>query len=208
MSKNRPRKRVKVKPPARKKVPPTKKAAGTHQIRPELLALGFDAVPIDTLHTHPQNVRQGDVGAISQSLEHHGQYRPIGYQKSSRYIFAGNHTYMAAKALGWTHICAVALDYDDDETLRALINDNRSSDLASYDDAGLAELLTELAATDLGLAGTLYDADDLERLISDLNEPLATTHVEFDIVAPDPNAPCKLCGRSPLDDDPKKKAKD
>jgi hypothetical protein len=29
------------------------------------------AINIDELHTHPSNVRQGDVGAISESLEAH-----------------------------------------------------------------------------------------------------------------------------------------
>ncbi len=163
------------------------------------------AVPIDSLHTHPKNARQGDVGAISQSLEAHRQYRCIVFQQSSHRILAGNHTWLAAKALGWSHIAATPVVCDDVQALRILVADNRANDLASYDDAGMVDLLSELAATDLGLAGTLYDADDLERLISDLDEPLQTTkHIEFDVEIPDPNAPCKLCGRSPLDDDPNK----
>lgn len=121
---------------------------------------------IDTVQPHPRNVRQGDIGAISQSLEAHGQYRPIVFQRSTGNIIAGNHTWKAAKALGWTKIDAIAFECNDEKALRILLVDNRSSDLATYDDAGLVELLKELADTDDGLLGTLWDGDDLDQLIS------------------------------------------
>lgn len=35
------------------------------------------SVPIEGLKPYHRNPRQGDIGAIIQSLEHHGQYRPI-----------------------------------------------------------------------------------------------------------------------------------
>ena len=57
-------------------------------------------VDIDLLTPHPRNVRQGDVGAICESLKAHGQYRAIVFQKSSNQIIAGNHTWKAAKSLG------------------------------------------------------------------------------------------------------------
>jgi hypothetical protein len=50
------------------------------------------------------NVRQGDIGAISESLKAHGQYRPIVVDKRTNRILAGNHTWKAAKSLGWTQI--------------------------------------------------------------------------------------------------------
>ena len=58
----------------------------THNIRQELARL---AVDIETLQTHPRNVRQGDVGAISISLEANGQYRPIVVHKATNQILAG-----------------------------------------------------------------------------------------------------------------------
>jgi len=125
-------------------------------------------IPIDGVHPHPRNVRQGDVGAIATSLEAHGQYRPIVYQLSSGNIIAGNHTWKAAKSLGWVTIAATAFDCDDEQALRILLVDNRTGDLATYDDAALVELLKELSATDEGLSGTMFDGDDLDLLISDL----------------------------------------
>jgi hypothetical protein len=72
---------------------------------------------------------KGDVGAISESLKAHGQYRPITYQKSTGRILAGNHTWKAAKALGWKEINASAIECDDEQALRILLIDNRTSEL-------------------------------------------------------------------------------
>jgi hypothetical protein len=137
---------------------------GNSMIRKELENL---AISIDEVHTHPSNVRQGDVGAISESLKAHGQYRPIVYQQSTKRILAGNHTYKAAKALGWTHIAATPIVCDDEQALRILLADNKANDLATYDEPELIELLKQLADTNEGLLGTLFDGDELDSLIAD-----------------------------------------
>jgi hypothetical protein len=128
------------------------------------------SVGIDDVQPHPKNVRQGDIGAISESLKAHGQYRAIVVQKSTGHILAGNHTWKAAKALGWQNIEAHMLDCDDDRAMRIMLADNRANDLASYDDAALAELLKELDATELGLDGTMFDGDALDSLLYDLEQ--------------------------------------
>ncbi len=126
------------------------------------------AQPIGNFTTHPRNVRQGDVGAICASLEAHGQYRPIVVHQATNQILAGNHTYLAALALGWDKIAVTFVDCNDEQALRILLTDNRANDLATYDDTGLAELLKELSVTDLALTGTMYDADDFEALLNNL----------------------------------------
>jgi hypothetical protein len=131
-------------------------------IREELKQL---AHPINQFKTHPRNVRQGDVGAITESLNAHGQYRAIVVQKSTGYVLAGNHTLMAARALGWKEVAATFVDCDDEQALRILLVDNRANDLAMYDDRALADVLKELASTDLGLEGSLFNGDDLDDLI-------------------------------------------
>lgn len=147
------------------------------------------AINIDELHTHPSNVRQGDVGAISESLEAHGQYRSIVYQQSTKRILAGNHTYKAAKALGWTHIAATSVICDDEQALRILLADNKANDLATYDEPELIELLKQLADTDDGLLGTLFDGDELDSLIAD------EQHFEQPIPEPSPitQPTCPTC---------------
>jgi len=138
-------------------------------IRPEITDLSID---ITTVTPHPRNIRQGDVGAICQSLESHGQYRPIVVQRSTGHVLAGNHTLAAARSLGWSQIAATYVECDDEHALRILIVDNRANDLATYDDTALSDLLQELAATDLGLDGTLFDGDALDTLIDKIASPL------------------------------------
>lgn len=130
-------------------------------IREEIQSL---AVDIDSIQSHPRNVRQGDIGAISVSLESHGQYKPILVQRSTNHIVAGNHTWKAAKYLGWKTIAVQYLDVDDDKALRILIADNRATDLATYDEHALAEILSEFARS-YDMNGLLWDQDDLDELL-------------------------------------------
>ena len=126
----------------------------------------YTIVDINLVQSHEKNVRQGDIGAISESLKAHGQYRPIVVDRRTNKILAGNHTWKAAKALGWQQISVGFVETkDDEEALRILLADNRSTDLGSYDDSGLAELLKQLSETDIGLVGTMFDGDDLDDLI-------------------------------------------
>jgi hypothetical protein len=125
-------------------------------------------ISINDVTPHPRNFRQGDIGAICESLKAHGQYRPITYQKSTGRILAGNHTWKAAKALGWKEITASAIECDDEQALRILLIDNRTSDLADYDTAELAEILQELEATSGKLDGTGYDGDALDEIMKDV----------------------------------------
>ena len=137
----------------------------------EARQIEFATVDIGTVQPHPKNVRQGDIGAISESLKAHGQYRPIVVDKRTNQILAGNHTWRAAKSLGWSEIAVGFIETkDDDDATRILLADNRTTDLASYDDAGLADLLKELIVSDEGLEGTLFDGDALDQLLTDLNQ--------------------------------------
>lgn len=135
---------------------------------PDGKKLTYKSVALTALTPHPNNVRQGDVGAICQSLEAHGQYRPIVAQVSTGHILAGNHTYLAAKALGWKKIDVAYVDVDDTEARKILLVDNRTNDLAVYDDHALADLLASLSKAN-ELDGTGFDDDDLDDLLFRLN---------------------------------------
>ena len=100
----------------------------------------IESVPVGVLRPHPRNPRRGDIRLIAGSLSRNGQYRPILVQRATNVILAGYHTWQAAQLLGWTHIAVLPVDVPDDEALRLLLMDNRSSDVADYD----AELLAEL----------------------------------------------------------------
>jgi len=124
-----------------------------------------------SLKPHPKNVRVGDVQLIKDSLQHHGQYRPIVVQQSTNHILAGNHTFKAAKELGWDTIEVTYVDVDNDQALRILLMDNRANDKATYDTDELVGLLDQLLDTDLELTGTGFSMGDLTELLADMETP-------------------------------------
>jgi DNA modification methylase len=122
---------------------------------------------ISDLVLHPDNPRQGDIGAISTSIASNGWYGAVVVQKSTQHILAGNHRVQAARHLGLAQVPIIEIDVDDDTALRIMLADNRSSDLATNDEDALARILTRLAETST-LEGSLYDGDELDRLIAHL----------------------------------------
>ncbi len=134
--------------------------------------LATEWVNTDAIQPHPKNARQGDVGAIIESLESHGQYRPLVVQRSTGFVLAGNHTYRALMQMGAEQVAVTFLDVDDDEALRIMLVDNRSAELAVYDDSALVELLRGLTETPLDLTGTGFSRDDLDDLVYSLEGPV------------------------------------
>lgn len=130
-------------------------------------------VAIGDLKPHPKNPRQGDVGAIHASLDAHGFYGTIVVQKSTGFILAGNHRWLAAQQAEMEKIPVVYVDVDEETALRILLADNRTSDIGGYDEAQLLALLSALEQTPAGLDGLGYDTDDLQELALLLGEPPA-----------------------------------
>lgn len=118
---------------------------------------------IAKLEEHPENPRQGDVGAISVSIDANGFYGALIVQKSTGYVLAGNHRLKALRAQGAKKVPIIERDVDDATALRILLGDNRTGDLASYDEVKLLQLLEE-AAKSGNLLGTGYDGDDVDEL--------------------------------------------
>lgn len=124
------------------------------------------AVPVADLVPFGKNPRKGCSAAIVESLETHGQYRPIVVRKGTNEVLAGNHTLAAAVELGWEQIAATFVECDDDEAARIVLVDNRTNDLAEYDDHALVELLQSLPDFD----GTGWNQDDLVELLNGLDK--------------------------------------
>jgi hypothetical protein len=144
-------------------------------------------VPIDDLIRHPDNPRQGDVGAISASIEVNGWYGTVVAQSSTGRVLAGNHRIEAARHLGMTEVPVYWVDVDDATARRIMLADNRTNDLATYDDAVLAELLTAVAEDD-DLFGSGYDGDDLDDLLADIagdrDEPVTSVPLHERFLVP------------------------
>lgn len=123
---------------------------------------------VHLLTPHPDNPRHGDVAVIGESVRENGFYGVLIVQRSTGHVLAGTHRLLAAREQGLTTVPVVWLDVDDDRARRILLADNRSSDLATYDESALAELLAEL---DGDYAGSGYAEADMSALLGELREP-------------------------------------
>jgi DNA modification methylase len=121
-------------------------------------------VPIDELRPYARNPRRGDLEAIKQSLRRNNQYQAIVVNRRTGEVLVGSHRLRAAKELGWKEIAATYVDVDDEQAKRIVLADNRTSDLAGYDEAALAALLQELPELD----GTGYDEQALGELLDEV----------------------------------------
>lgn len=120
-----------------------------------------ETVSVTEVLNHPYNPREGDLGAIIESLSTMGQYRPIVANRRTKHVLSGNHTLLAAVQLGWEKIAVHWIDVDDEQEIKILIVDNRTSDLATYDSGELNKLLTSTT-----IKGTGFSAEDVTEILS------------------------------------------
>lgn len=120
-----------------------------------------ETVSVNDILTHPLNPREGDIGAIIDSLSTMGQYRPIVVNRLTKHCVSGNHTLQAAVQLGWEKIAVHWIEVDDIEEIKILIVDNRTSDLATYDSGELNKLLTSTS-----IKGTGFSRDEVAEILA------------------------------------------
>lgn len=128
------------------------------------------AVDLATLNHDPANARKHgakNIDAIKASLHAFGQRKPIVVQRQGMIVRAGNGTLEAAKALGWSHLAAVIIDEDNATASQFAIADNRTADLAEWDDETLASLLDGMEPADR--EALAFDEDDMRELIDGLD---------------------------------------
>lgn len=122
-------------------------------------------VDVDTLVPDPKNARRHDDRnreAVAESLDRHGQLKPIVVQKQGMIVRAGNCTLEAAKALGWDQIAAVIVSMKDEEAQAFAIADNRTAELAEWDPDVLGAIMQEFHEEDI--AALSFTPDDLAEL--------------------------------------------
>jgi DNA modification methylase len=128
---------------------------------PNLLR-AVEVVGLDAVRVSDRNPRRGDVEAITQSLRANDQFAPVIVSRRTGEVLVGNHRVVAARELGWAEIAVCFVDVDDEHARRIMLADNRTSDLAGYDDEALAALLLEVGGD---LTGTAYSQADLDALL-------------------------------------------
>jgi DNA modification methylase len=143
----------------------TKTKKGPDYITAQLWPL---ALPIGDLLEDPSNARlhnDRNINAIKSSLQKFGQRKPVVLNKQTGIVLAGNGTLTAARALGWEYLATVIVDDDPATATGFAIADNRTAELATWDDEVLARLLEaveeEMPAIELG-----FTDEDLAELLN------------------------------------------
>ncbi|NBW23157.1 MAG: hypothetical protein EBR82_85960, partial [Caulobacteraceae bacterium] len=126
-------------------------------------------VLIDDLELDPVNARKHDdknLKAIAESLKQFGQRKPIVVW--GRTVVAGNGTLVAARSLGWREIVIARIpdDWDKQRVMAYALADNRSAELAEWDEQVLSEQLKQLELADwdveaLGFEATVEPLQDI-----------------------------------------------
>jgi DNA modification methylase len=128
-----------------------------------------ELVKIETLVFDPANARkhgEKNLAAIKSSLQRFGQQKPIVVDANG-VVRAGNGTLAAAKALGWKEIAIVRSPLSGSEATAYAIADNRTSELAEWDDDVLSQTLAALQIEDEELAlASGFDAKEIDALLA------------------------------------------
>jgi len=144
---------------------------------------------VKDLSNDPANARKHDdknIGAIVASLRRFGQQKPIVID-SNNVVRAGNGTLQAAMTLGWESIDCVVTSLKGSDAVAYAIADNRTAELAEWDDDVLAAQLNGLLADDEELANAAgFTAEEIEAMLensvegdSDFNSPELTISPEL-----------------------------
>jgi ParB family chromosome partitioning protein len=154
------------------------------------------AVPIGSVNLDPANARrhpERNLATIRASLERWGQRLPIVVQREGMVVRAGNGRVEAMRAMGWTHVAALIVDESAVEATAFAIADNRSAELAEWDDQALATMLQGLPS-ELRL-GAGFSENDLSELLRSLGNGILPGTID-DQGRLDQKAPtiCPECG--------------
>ena len=117
-------------------------------------------ISIAQLSLDPKNARKHsarNLEAIAASLLKFGQRKPLVVHRGV--VLAGNGTLEAARSLGWTEIdvAEVPDDWDMDTAKAYALADNRTAELAEWDESELAKQLLELQDADWDITELGFD---------------------------------------------------
>ena len=121
----------------------------------------LETLRLTDLVSDPNNARKHDeknLAAIKGSLTQFGQRKPIVIQGST--VIAGNGTLEAAKQLGWDEIQVVRVpeDWTADQAKAFALADNRTAELATWNEQVLAAQVIELQEAGIEVAAFGFEA--------------------------------------------------
>jgi DNA modification methylase len=150
-----------------------------------------EKLAIELVHFDPANVRTHgtrNMDAIKSSLARFGQQKPIVIDADG-VVRAGNGTLAAMKSLGYTTVDVVRTSLRGSDATAYAIADNRTAELAEWDDAALAQTLAALQIEDIDLAAvTGFDAKEIDALM------LNSAEISDDEIPEPPEIPVTKAG--------------
>jgi site-specific DNA-methyltransferase (adenine-specific) len=131
-----------------------------------------EIVAVDSLELDPNNARRHDkknLDAIAGSLREFGQRKPIVVWRDR--VVAGNGTLVAARSLGWSEIAVARCpdDWDEQRVMAYALADNRSAELAEWDEQVLSDQLKQLELADWDVEALGFEAvvEPLQDVVED-----------------------------------------
>ena len=130
-------------------------------------------ISIAQLSLDPKNARKHsarNLEAIAASLLKFGQRKPLVVHRGV--VLAGNGTLEAARSLGWTEIevSEVPDNWDNDTAKAYALADNRTAELAEWDESELAKQLLELQDADWNIEELGFEVPALSDIDGDKDE--------------------------------------
>lgn len=139
-------------------------------------------VPRTSLVPWGKNPRKNDpaVKRVADSLNKFGWGSPIVARRETREIIAGHTRWKAAEVLGMEMVPARFVNLSERDAHLLALADNRLGEIAEWDDAAVAAILSEYSLEEADLAG--WDAKSLEEIGASLDpgEPEADAEPQID----------------------------
>lgn len=134
--------------------------------------LGYAVLDLDQLEPFDGNARRHDDKILTSSIAVHGQYRTLVVravgpdpEHPEKYVLlAGHGTAEAMRARHHTKARVELVVCSDEEALQINLVDNRSNDVAFYDEDALAAQLEQ--AAEFGFAGTGWDQKTADKYLN------------------------------------------
>jgi DNA modification methylase len=143
-------------------------------------------VPVADLSHDPANARkhpERNLDTIVASLRRFGQQKPIVIDRNN-IVRAGNGTLEAAKRLGWEKIGCVRTELNGADATAYAIADNRTAELAEWDDEILAATLNGLALEEGLLEAAGYDEEELAAMLAEIDDAAVGEVTEDEVPEP------------------------
>ncbi len=130
-------------------------------------------IEIDLLVPWNENprVNRHAVNAVAKSIKEFGFAAPIVARSEDNMIICGHTRFLAAQQLKLDRIPVRFMDLSLEDAKRLAIADNKTGELALWDDERLKELLSSFDVPDLDVLG--FDDDELEEMLTIFDPPPA-----------------------------------